>query len=153
LIAQENLLRQGFHVYLPRIQARKHCRGKWVKVVEPLFPRYLFIRVDPDRHSTASVRSTRGAVGLVRFGGQPAVVPDEVIEAISQQEDEATGLCKDDRIRFCEGQSVRVVEGPLAGMEGVFAQEDGEARVIVLMELLGKANKVRVSCDWVAPVG
>ncbi|MCE5181749.1 MAG: transcription/translation regulatory transformer protein RfaH [Anaerolineaceae bacterium] len=151
LIAQENLLRQGFHVYLPRIQIRKRRRGKWVDTIEPLFPRYLFIRVDPNRHSTAPVRSTRGAIGLVRFGGQPAVAPDRVIEALLQREDRATGLRQDDRTLFCAGEPVRLMEGPLSGMEGVFAQEDGEARVIVLMELLGKANKVRVSRDWVAP--
>lgn len=151
LIAQENLLRQGFHVYLPRMQIRKRSRGKWMVAVEPLFPRYLFIRVDPDRHSTAPVRSTRGVVGLVRFGGQPAVVPDDVIEALLQREDEATGLRQDSRTLFRAGESVKLMEGPFAGMEGVFAQEDGEARVIVLMELLGKTNKVKVSRDWVVP--
>ena len=74
-------MRQGFHVYLPRIQVRRHRRGQWIDAVESLFPRYLFIRIDPHRSNIAPVRSTRGVVGLVRFGGQPAVVPDEVIDA------------------------------------------------------------------------
>ncbi len=75
-IAEENLLRQGFHVNLPRIRIRRHRRGQWIDAIEALFPRYLFIRIDPYRCNTAPVRSTRGVVGLVRFGGQPAVVPD-----------------------------------------------------------------------------
>jgi hypothetical protein len=41
------------------------------------------------------------------------------------------------------------VDGPLAGMDAIFEQEDSEMRVIVLLELLGKSNKMKVSRDWV----
>ncbi|MDD2914612.1 MAG: transcription/translation regulatory transformer protein RfaH [Gallionella sp.] len=148
-VAEENLLRQGYRVYLPRIQNTHHRRGQWVDVIEPLFPRYLFIRINPALRSTAPVRSTRGAVGLVRFGGQPAVIPDEVIEAIVQREAPDSGLHWDDRPLFCAGEPVRLEEGPLAGMEGIFVERDGEKRVIILLELLGKANKIRINRDWV----
>lgn len=150
LVAKENLLRQGFHVYLPRIQIKKRCRGKWVDVIEALFPRYLFIRIDPSQSSIAPVRSTRGVVGLVRFGGQPAVVADEVMDALIQREDPDSSLHQGGRSLFSAGEPIKLVEGPLAGMEGVFVQQDGEKRVIVLLELLGKANKVRVNRDLVA---
>ena len=149
LVAQENLERQGFHVYLPRLQLKKRRQGRWVDVIEMLFPRYLFIRVDSAKVSIAPVRSTRGAVGLVRFGGQAAIVADEVMEAIMRRENPETGLHQDGHSLFRAGEAVKLAEGPLAGMEGVFVQEDGELRVIVLLELLGKANKVRVDCDLI----
>ena len=149
-VAEENLLRQGFHVYLPRIRMRQRRRGHWLDTVEVLFPRYIFIRIDPLRRSTATIRSTRGAVGLVRFGGQPAVVPDAVMDALKQREDAASGLHEDKRPLFSAGEAIKLVDGPLAGMEGIFTQKDGDKRVIVLLELLGKANKVAVSRDWIA---
>lgn len=149
-VAEENLLRQGFHVHLPRIRIRQRRRGQWIDAVEVLFPRYIFIRVNPARRSTASIRSTRGVVGLVRFGGQPAVVPDAVMDALQQRADEASGLHEDKRPLFSEGEAIKLVDGPLAGMEGVFTQKDGDKRVIVLLELLGKANKVTISRDWIA---
>ena len=149
-VAEENLLRQGFRVYLPRIRLRQRRRGQWLDAVEVLFPRYIFIRVDPERRSMATVRSTRGAVGLVRFGGQPAVVPDEVMDALRQREDAASGLHEDKRPLFSPGETVKLVDGPLAGMEGIFTEQDGDKRVIVLLELLGKANKVTVSRDWIS---
>ena len=149
-VAEENLLRQGFHVYLPRIRIRQRRRGQWLDAVEVLFPRYIFIRVDPLRRSMATVRSTRGVVGLVRFGGQPAVVPDAVMDALREREDAASGLHEDKRPLFSAGEAIKLVDGPLAGMEGVFTQKDGDKRVIVLLELLGKANKVTVSRDWIA---
>jgi transcriptional antiterminator RfaH len=149
-VAEENLQRQGFHVYLPRIRIRQRRRGQWLDAVEVLFPRYIFIRLDPLTRSTATVRSTRGAVGLVRFGGQPAVVPDAVMDALLQREDAASGLHQDKRPLFSPGEAVKLVDGPLSGMEGVFTQQDGDKRVIVLLELLGKANRVTVSRDWIA---
>ena len=149
-VAEENLLRQGFQVYLPRIRMRQRRRGAWIDAVEVLFPRYIFIRIDPKLRSTAAVRSTRGAVGMVRFGGQPAVVPDAVMDALRQREDAASGMHEDKRPLFNAGDAVKLVDGPLAGMEAVFTEQDGDKRVIVLLELLGKANKVTVSRDWIA---
>lgn len=149
LVAQENLLRQGFHVYLPRIRIKRRRRGQWQDMVEVLFPRYIFIQVDPDQRSIAPVRSTCGVAGLVRFGGQPAVVADDVMDALMQRASPGSGLHQDDSPLFCSGEPIRLVDGPLAGMEGLFVQEDGEKRVIVLLELLGKFNKIKVSRDLV----
>ncbi len=149
-VAEENLLRQGFQVYLPRIRIRRRRRERWIDAVEVLFPRYLFIRIDPLQRSTAPVRSTRGAVGLVRFGGEPALIPDAVMDALLRREDLSSGLHQDNRPIFAAGEPINLVEGPLAGMEGVFTHEDGEQRVIVLLDLLGKTNRIRVNRDWVA---
>lgn len=149
-IAEVNLLRQGYHVYSPRIRIRLRRRGHWIDAIEALFPRYIFIRLDPSQRSTSSVRSTRGVVGLVRFGVQPACVPDEVMDALLQQEDAGSGLHQDKRPVFSTGEEIKLVDGPLTGMEGVFAQQDGDKRVIVLLELMGKANRVSVSRDWIA---
>ena len=150
LIAQENLVRQRFQVYLPRIRVRQRRRNQWTDAVEILFPRYLFIRIDPLRQSTATVHSTYGAIGLVRFGGQPAVVPDGVIGALLHREEAGSGLHQDDRSQFRAGAPIRLVGGPFADVEGIFVQEDGEKRAIVLLEFLGKSNKVKVNRDWVA---
>ena len=57
---------------------------------------------------------------------------------------------EDKRPLFNAGDAVKLVDGPLAGMEAVFTEQDGDKRVIVLLELLGKANKVTVSRDWIA---
>ena len=150
MIAQENLLRQGYAVYLPRVQNSRRLRGQWIDVVVALFPRYLFIQIDPAISSIAPVRSTRGVVGLVNFGGQPTVIADAIIEGIRQRENAATGLHQQHRPIFNAGEYVKLVDGPLAGLDAVFAEEDGCARVNVLLELLGKTHKMNVKRDWVA---
>lgn len=149
-VAEENLLRQEYCVYFPRICVRQRQRGQWVDVIEALFPRYVFIRLDPLLRSTSTVRSTRGVVGLVRFGGLPAVVPDAAMDSLIRRAGANSGLHDPfESQRFDSGDPIRVVDGPLSGMEGVFAQRDGEKRVVVLLDLLGKANQIRVNRDWI----
>lgn len=149
-IALQNLQRQCFEVYLPRMKIRIRKRNLWADDIQVLFPRYLFVRADRSKQSTASIRSTRGAVGLVRFGLEPAVVPDAVIEAIIAREDAATGLHSLGQPAFRPGETVAMLEGPFAGMEGIFANDDGDKRAILLIELLGKTNRIRVNRDWIA---
>lgn len=89
----------------------------------------------------------------MRHCGLPSVVPEQAVEAIIRRAETNTGLHHDGRQLFCAGEPIRLDEGPLAGMEGVFIEENGEKRAIILLELLGKANKMRVKRDWVIPVG
>lgn len=149
LIAEDHLRRQNFEVYLPRIATRQRRNGGWHESVQALFPRYLFVRVNRLHQAIAPIRSTRGVVGLVRFGGEPAEVPDEVIAAIHGREFEGTGLHSDPTRQFQRGERIVVLDGPLAGMAGIFASDDGEQRAVILIELLGKTNWVRVSRDWI----
>jgi len=143
-VARDNLIRQGFDVYLPQISARQRRRGQWEMVVQPLFPRYLFLRADRQQQSLAVVRSTRGALGLVRFGGEPAVVPDGLVKAIIARADPDSGLHGDATNVIAIGSRVQIQEGPFTGIDAVFAGNDGESRALLLIEFLGKTNTVSV---------
>jgi len=141
-IASENLVRQGFEIYLPRLKIRKRRRNNWTDVIEPLFPGYVFIHIDIHRQSTAAVRSTRGAVGLVRFGLYPASVPDMLVTNLRQSADASTGLHHRDRSLFTKGDKVLIVEGAFKDVQGVFQDERGSNRSEILLEMLGKHHKV-----------
>ena len=148
-VAEENLRNQGFHVYLPRLATERRRGGKWIRALEPLFPRYLFLAAGRSQ-TFAPVRSTLGVASMVSFGGQPAVVPPSVIDALKGREVPDTGACGASA-PFEPGDPVEFRAGPFAGLEGVFSLEAGEARVYVLLEFLGKLNKVKVERDWLAP--
>ncbi|MDP9199151.1 MAG: transcriptional activator RfaH, partial [Pseudomonadota bacterium] len=77
-----NLDRQGYETYFPRVDQPTPCRGRWRKRVVPLFPGYLFLRLDEGRQPLAPVRSTLGVACVVQFGASYAVVPDEVIHEL-----------------------------------------------------------------------
>lgn len=139
--ALEHLQRQGFECLLPRLQRTAVRNGRRQVTVEALFPRYLFLRADAATTSLASVRSTRGAVDLVRTAGQPDVVPEEFINALLAQAN-SEGLLVQPEHRLLPGERVAITDGPLAGLQGVFDQAQGEHRAMVLLEFLGGRQSV-----------
>lgn len=86
--ALDNLLRQGFQCYLPTLPSEKLRQGVLTVTDEPLFPRYLFIRLGQgySAPSWAPIRSTKGVSRLVSFGVEPAKVADSLVETLRAQE-------------------------------------------------------------------
>jgi transcriptional antiterminator RfaH len=141
-IAEEHLQRQGYECLFPRVRRALRCAAGMKSRVEALFPNYLFLRADPDRVSLAPVRSTRGTVGLVRFGAEPVAIPDAVIARIRERMDAEDGLVRLAAPEPEPGQQVRVTEGPLLGWEAIFLAREGFDRVRLLLEILGTAREV-----------
>ena len=142
--ALQNLNHQGYDCYLPLLSSEKILRSQIIKASEPLFPRYLFIRLDTGHtaKSWTPIRSTRGVSKLVSFGNQPARVADELVESIRARE--SSGGINEKRL-FKPGEPIRVVGGPFAGVEGIFQSLDGTQRVMILIELMSKPVKMAVS--------
>ena len=158
-IALEHLQRQGFHCYLPLAEnpyqktkktvgatsVATNCNWKTPKKPEPLFPRYLFLNAIANQQSLAPVRSTRGVATLVRFGTKLVEVSERVIKNIENRQDPETGLVKLDPVPVTPGDKVKVFDGPLAGIEGIFQERKGEARALLLLSLLGRQSLVEVN--------
>lgn len=136
-LAQENLARQGYGVYLPKLRLMRRRRGKQEAVVEPLFPRYLFIHLDTETDNWGPIRSTFGVASLVRFGAEPAQVPDAFVAHLKAQEGQE-GLHEWAEPKLKVGDRVRVAEGPLKGVEGILLAKSGQERVMLLLDMLGK---------------
>ena len=145
-LAGDNLARQGYGVYLPRIRVLKRSRrlARQELQLEPLFPRYLFVQPGSHDHSIAPVRSTLGVATLVRFGQEPAVLRHEVLNSIRDFEAHQNEAGLEAISPFRSGARVKVIDGPLAGLEGLVSSVAQE-RVIVLMQLLGCETRVTMS--------
>jgi transcriptional antiterminator RfaH len=140
-----NLLRQGFEIYLPRYLKRRSHARKIDKVPAPLFPRYLFVRVDMATQRWRSIQSTFGVSHLVSNGADPAPIASGILSALRDRED-AQGFVKmDRRLPFAVGDKVRVLAGAFADVVGLFDGLGDRERVAILLDLLGQ--KVRVSMD------
>ena len=143
--ALENLQRQGFECFLPMAENPYQRRSKKQKrIVEPLFPRYLFLKAIASHQNLAPVRSTKGVLSMVRFGIELAVVPESVIRAIKECISVDTGLIKIEPVAIKAGDKVRIFDGPLAGLSGIVQENDSNNRTLLLMELLGRPTKIKV---------
>ena len=127
--AQDNLERQGFRVYHPRLLRPVLYRGRWVDRIVSLFPRYVFVQLDMLCQSIGPVRSTVGVANIVRFGQETAFVPDGIVSALLDRADPESGLHRlNEKRPFAPGDRVHVIAGAFEGLEGVFEREAGEER-------------------------
>lgn len=142
-VAQLQLANQGFVCFAPRLRRCTPGPEGMRERIEPMFPRYLFVQATARQSDWSVVRSTRGVSALVRFGARLAEVPATTVQRLL---DWRVPGCADLLVpppaRFRSGQRVRVTDGPLAGLSGVFAASCGEQRVRVLLDLLGKQAAV-----------
>ena len=152
MTASENLERQGYEVYLPMVEQRKRVKGERRTSSEPLFPRYLFIHLDSHSDNWRPIRSTVGVANLVRFGSIPTPVPDELLDGIRERENE-NGIVPLTSVRAVigKGARIRITDGAMTGVEGIFLAQTSQDRVTVLLELMGKSSKVSLPIDAVEP--
>lgn len=142
--AADHLQRQGYEAYLPLLkQCRSTPEGLQV-AYEPLFPRYLFVRAADERQSLAPVASTRGAVGLVRFGGVAAEVPEAMVRDVRALESRRAGMSLEALSPIRPGARVRMRQGPLHGIEGLVLSV-ARQRVTFLFDMLGRSQQATVA--------
>jgi transcriptional antiterminator RfaH len=126
----------GFEVYAPRIKAPRGARSRNPRL---LFPGYVFVLIVLQWH--AAMR-TPGVVRLVLDGGIPARVPDNVIAELRARERNGLLQLPEPR-RFRAGERVRVIHGPLVGLEGLVAgRASGSSSCSVCWEGHGRC------CRW-----
>jgi len=140
-LAKQHLERQGYGVCAPQLRVKKRQRGTWRGVIEPLFPGYVFVQLTLGADDPAPIRSTVGCRGLVRFGGIPLPVPEGTMQPFLEADAQPSDLTR----QWQPGDVVRIEEGPLAGLEAVFAMAKGQDRVEVLLQALGSQQRLIVS--------
>ncbi len=150
--ALRNLEEQGYQCYLPTLPSEKIRQGAVTINEEPLFPRYMFVRLggEDSGKSAAPVRSTKGVSQLVRFGDQPAIVGDDLVNHLRAREAANKDTPKP---LFKPGERVRLTEGVFTGIEGIFHMAEGERRVMVLIQLLSKPVCVQVATSSLVKTG
>jgi transcription antitermination factor NusG len=152
LAVYEQLAASGFDVLLPTVDKwsrRKHARCLYRA---PLFPGYLFVRHGIDKSSYIEISKARG---LVRILGERwdklATVADDEIDAIRKVNQSDLPRMPHPYLKI--GQTVRIISGPLANVQGVFVRNESKRGLLVLsIELLRRSLAVEVDCTLVAAV-
>jgi transcriptional antiterminator RfaH len=134
--------RLGLEVFHPRLRMERATRRGVVRVVEPLFPCYVFIRCSLAEDFDA-IRYLNGVSSLVHFGQQIPVVPDDVIEELRACFDSDEPLTVENSL--LPGTEVTIAEGAFLGSRGVVVRMlPSKQRVQVLLEFLGRTALTEV---------
>jgi transcription antitermination factor NusG len=141
-MAALSLENKGYEQYLPLYRRRVTEREA------PLFPGYVFCRLDlriPFR-----IVTTPGVVAIVGFGRHPMPISDAEVEAV--QTVLRSGLAAVPCPFLFEGQFIRVVRGPLSGLEGILLKKKNELRMVVSVTMLQRSLSVEIDRDSITSV-
>ena len=140
-----NLRRQGFQSFTPKYLKRRSHARKIEMVGAPLFPRYIFVKMNIKTANWRAIKSTFGVSNLVCFGENPASVPDGLIETLMTGEDELGYInLAGSRKKFKAGQGVEIIGGPMMEMTAIFDCMNDKDRVVVLLDILGRQVRALV---------
>lgn len=148
--ARQNLERQGYEAWLPLCRRRRRHARRIELVLRPLFPRYLFVALDPETTPWRPMLSTFGVAGVIQGPEGPLPVPEPVIAGLIARADEA-GVLALDPPAYLPGARVRITSGPLADLEGIFQARTDAERVAVLLRLMGREVRVMVPAADIEP--
>jgi transcriptional antiterminator RfaH len=124
----------GYTTYLPRLRERRSRGGRRIIATPPLFPSYVFVRVEL---GWWRARWCVGVADLVTTGGTgPARVPDRVIDELKDREVDGC-VALPEPPRFRAGDPVRITRGPFSLIPALYQGMASRERVMVLLQLLG----------------
>lgn len=140
------VLARGIECFYPRIKANPvNPRARKVK---PYFPGYMFVRVDLEDMGISSFRWMPHTLGLVSFGGEPAIVPDNLINALDKRVREINVAGGEVFDGLKSGDKIWIHSGPFSGYEAIFDYKiPGKERVRVLLQFLENPRRVQVELD------
>jgi transcription antitermination factor NusG len=142
------LLMKGYEGFLPLYRNRSQWSDRIKEVRLPLFPGYLFCRID--LRNRLPILNTPGVIQIVGIGKAPYPVEEEEIAAL--QAIVVSGLQAEPRSYFNIGQTVRFAAGPLAGVEGILTGFKGARKFVVSVTLLQRSVAVDVDESWIVPI-
>jgi transcriptional antiterminator RfaH len=148
--AERNLQHLGVETFCPRFKQIKANRSKaQAEGKIPLFPGYLFVRVDMSTEFR-KVTYAHGVLRVVKFGSAPALVAEEIIHSIRAREDDGLVVLSPSS-SLKPGQNVLIDKGPFQGFEAIFEQElNGINRVALLLKTVAYQGRIVVARDCLA---
>jgi len=134
------LTSKGFEILLPLYSTARQWKDRTKLISVPLFPCYVFLRGALERQ--LAVMTTPGVHAIVSTAGQPTPIPHCEIEAIRRVV-EGGARVEPHPFLTC-GEWVRVKCGPMMGIQGILVRKKNLYRLVLSVEILGKAASVEI---------
>ncbi len=125
--------------YLPLYEEVHRWKDRNAKVLLPLFPGYVFVRIPLLQR--LQVQVVPGVLRFVGFGGPPVALD---ATEMNRLRDGLAALRAEPHPFLRTGKRVRVRVGPLAGAEGILQQHKDHCRVVISMNLIQQAVAVEI---------
>jgi transcription antitermination factor NusG len=144
----DNLCAMGRTVFLPQYLARRRWTDRYKETLFPLFPGYTFCRLSASEHWwVPQLPSVHGIVGIANI---PTPLDEDEVKAI--QSIAHSGLPTVPWPPLHCGDRVRLMDGPLRGLQGQLVSLRGTHRFVVAISLLQRSVAVEIERKWLEPL-
>jgi transcriptional antiterminator RfaH len=142
---QLHLAVKGIESFFPRLQLP--CSVRRHKGITPLFPNYLFVRINLTSESHHVVWSP-GVKRIVSFSDTPIPLEDSVVQFLREQANARGVIQAQSQLR--PGQQVEITGGPFDGFTGIIENPpNAKGRVKILLKLLSRQISVKLGVEFV----
>ena len=147
----DRLSRKSIETFLPLMERWSRRKDRRKRISLPLFPGYLFVRVEMDSQTHLELLKTNSVVRVLCNDDRPAPIPDKQIHAIQIMI--KNGMAVTPYPYLKEGMKVLVVNGPLTGMEGILLKtKPNKHRLVLSLDLLKESVSVEIDETDVEPI-
>jgi transcription antitermination factor NusG len=147
-LVADALRNKEYEEFLPLYRKRSNWSDRVKEISRPLFPGYVFCR--SNLSGRPPLITTPGVIGILRFGGSPAIISQQEIEAVKAVIHSSANAGPWPYIR--EGQRVRILRGALSGVEGILVRAKSDWRVVLSVEALCRSVAIEVDREWAMPI-
>ena len=142
-IAIQNLERQGFETFLPKMEITQRQKNKFLVKNVYVFPGYMFVCFDPHIITWSKINSTYGVSKILAFNNKPSEISSDLILELKTRYDINSNLTKKDKLQ--KGDSIKFYTGPFADLIAKVESIDENNRIWVLMESMGGHQRLKLN--------
>ena len=142
------LQERGIECFLPLYSTQRQWKkSRPVRLELPLFPTYVFVRIEREKRST--VLSTPGVLSIVGSSREPWPLSDAEMQTLMR----GTQLgCITPHPCIPVGEEVRIVSGMMQGTTGILLRHKNGVRVVVALHAIMKSFALEVDLQYIEPI-
>mgnify|MGYP001378962374 CR=1 FL=1 len=144
-IAEKNLTKQGFKTFLPMQELTKRRASRFVNVLRPLFPGYMFVEVNPKAAPWQKINGTIGISRIVSMKNTPYPVPIDLVLALMRRCDQSGKIVTQTKIKH--GDTVKFSLGPFTNFIAKVEEIESQQRIWILLDFMSHKTRIHAQAD------
>ena len=140
--AIQNLERQGFQTFFPKIEITRRQENKFVVNNAYVFPGYMFVCFDPHSINQTKINSTYGVSKILTFNKKPSEISSDLILELKNRYKINSNSTQKEKLQ--KGDSLKFYKEPFADLIAKVESVDEKSRIWVLLEAMGGYQKLKL---------
>ena len=141
-IATQNLERQGFETFLPKIDITHKKKNKFLAKQVNVFPGYLFLCFDPNIISWNKINNTYGVSKILGFNNKPSEISSDLVLALKIRYENNINLLQKEKLRI--GDTIKFYRGPFTDLIAKIESLEEKNRIWVILEGIGGTRRLKL---------